>query len=230
MDFETTVLSETAKNIALCTAYNTTKEKEISRIMNLILDAARKGKTTVCLTKFGIETVQAVEWLKKNYKIFSAKVRYDKENQFLYYIISWTNAYIETADIFNPIAYVYRILKEDKVVIPSNITDTFVDIVTRIAIDVNNEDKLSPVFSYTYGGRDYGYCLIMRYIPKDKSNPYVLSFKVYEWGSYCLEIKCGKNVCQHYFISIKDIVPKFKEWYHKYIINKGEEKSEFHYI
>ena len=80
MDFETTVLSETAKNIALCTAYNTTKEKEISRIMNLILDAARKGKTTVCLTKLGIETVQAVEWLKKNYKIFSAKVRYDKEN------------------------------------------------------------------------------------------------------------------------------------------------------
>ena len=54
-------------------------------------------------------------------------------------------------------------------VIPSNITDTFVNIVTQIAIDVNNEDKLSPVFSYTYGGRDYGYCLIMRYIPKDKS-------------------------------------------------------------
>ena len=61
MDFETTVLSETAKNIALCTAYNTTKEKEISRIKNFILDAARKGKTTVCLTKLGIETVQAVE-------------------------------------------------------------------------------------------------------------------------------------------------------------------------
>ena len=230
MDFETTVLSETAKNIALCTAYNTTKEKEISRIKNLILDAARKGKTTVCLTKLGIETVQAVEWLKKNYKIFSAKVRYDKENQFMYYIISWTNAYIETADIFNPIAYVYRILKEDKVVIPSYITNTFVDIVTQIAIDVNNEDKLSPVFSYTYNGRDYGYCLIMRYIPKDKSNPYVLNFKVCEWGSHCLEIKCGKNVSQYYFTSIEDIVPKFKEWYHKYIINKGEEKSEFHYI
>ena len=136
MDFETTVLSETAKNIALCAAYSTTKEKEISRIMNLILDAARKGITTVCLIKLRMETVQAVEWLKKNYKIFSAKVRYNEENQLAYYIISWTNAYIETADIFKPIAHIYRTLKEDKVVIPSNITDTFVDIVTQIAIDV----------------------------------------------------------------------------------------------
>ena len=69
----------------------------------------------------------------------------------------------------------------------------------------------------------------MRYIPKDKSNPYILELKTCTFDKltyYSLSVKHNKIILQVNSCDTYHIITKFKELYIKYIIleEKGKEK------
>lgn len=95
------------------------------------------------------KTLQALEYILKTYNIFT--ISYNREQP--YCKISWTKTLLNS---YPSIAYIYRTLKEDGIVISSKAIEDFVYVVTQIAFNIDYNNKLSNVFSYTYGGSDYG--------------------------------------------------------------------------
>lgn len=95
------------------------------------------------------ETLQALEYILKTYNIFT--ISYNREQP--YCKISWTKTFLNSCP---SITYIYRTLKEDGIVISSKAIEDFVYVVTQIAFNIDYNNKLSNVFSYTYGGSDYG--------------------------------------------------------------------------